>query len=73
MKNRSTKVTSVNLGNGKVYLIKYTTSRHYFINQAIHGKIFYRTWTRTTKDYALSLLRGFHGEVLPHITMEVVK
>ena len=67
------KVISIKVSENKTYLVKITDCNHYYINQSIRGKQFYKTWSRTTKAYAMSLLCGFNGEVLPHITKEVSK
>ena len=40
----------------KVYLIKVLSNGHFYINQAVNGKIFYKRWARTTKKHVLEYL-----------------
>jgi hypothetical protein len=66
-------VISIRLDEYKVYWIKRYKDGHYYMNQGIFGKQFYRQWTRTNKAYALSLLRGYHGQMLPYTIMTCSK
>ena len=45
----------------KNYLVKRYSNGTYYINQVINGKVFYKTWTQTTKRYAMGLLERFNG------------
>jgi len=35
----------------KVYLIKRQPCGHYYLNQTINGRVFYRRWSRSTAGY----------------------
>ena len=46
----------------KVWIVKKTNCRHYYVNQKIHGKMFYSKFTRTSLSHLKSVLKGFKEE-----------
>lgn len=42
----------------KIWIIKRTPCRHYYINQKIYGKIFYPCFQRVSKTFINNVLDG---------------
>lgn len=45
----------------KYYLIKRTKCRHYYINEELNGRVYYKKWQRIDAKYAASLIREING------------
>ena len=45
----------------KYYLIKRTKCRHYYINEELNGRVYYKKWHRIDAKYAASLIREING------------
>ena len=45
----------------KYYLIKRTKCRHYYINEEINGKVFYKKWQKIDVKYVAELIREING------------
>jgi len=64
-------VTSIIQNKTKVYWVKRYSNGHYYLNQSVMGKQFYRRWIRTSAAYAKSLLNSFDGSQEKALTLSV--
>lgn len=42
----------------KQYLVKRTKCGHYYVNQIIHGKVWYKRWEKVTKWYLKTFIEN---------------